>query len=73
MSQTWPIKFLGGVNEFTEEQLEKALRTASGVIVERYGDPGTLEPSEAAKTALRDVLDALGLVRPGELVPTRQV
>lgn len=62
----WPIKFLGGVHAFTPEQLEEALRAASGAVVETYGDPSTPEPSEVEKTALRDVLDALGLVRPDD-------
>ena len=63
---TWPIKFLGGVHAFTDEQLEEALRAAAGRIAGTHGDPGTPEPSEAAKTALRDVLDIIGLVRPDD-------
>lgn len=67
MSSTWPIKFLGGAHAFTDDQLEEALRATAGRVAGSYGDPGTLEPSEAEKTALRDLLDALGLVRPDDL------
>lgn len=63
---TWPMKFLGGVHAFTDDQIEEALRAAAGRIAGVLGDSGTPEPSQAEKDALRDVLDALGLVRPDD-------
>jgi hypothetical protein len=60
------VKFLGGAHAFLPEQLSEAVRAASGVIVGTHGDPGTSGVSEAEKNALRDVLDALGLVRPDD-------
>lgn len=63
---TWPIKFLGGVDAFTDDQLDGALRATAGRITGTLGDPSTPGPSETEKDALRDVLDALGLVRPDD-------
>lgn len=56
------VKFLGGVSAFTPKQLDKAVRTAAG----RLADTSTDEVTQEEREALRDVLGALGLVRPDD-------
>ena len=56
----YKVKFLGAIGMFKPEQLNEAVRAAAGAIV----DPATDEVTDDEREALRDVFDALGLVRP---------
>lgn len=53
------LKFLGGTETFTPEQLQKAARTASEIVARVLGPEAT---DEARETALAGFLDMLGLV-----------
>lgn len=58
------IKFLGGLEAFTPEQLAKAASVASELVVRGVGDRDTPAITEAEKEALGGLLDMLGLVLP---------
>ena len=53
------LKFLGGTETFPQEKLQKAARTASGIVDRALGPDAS---PEDRKTALADFLDMLGLV-----------
>lgn len=55
------LKFLGGIETFTQEQLNNAASVASQTVTRAEGDPDTPAVSEAEKDALRDLLGYLGI------------
>ncbi|QNJ57689.1 hypothetical protein SEA_KEANU_84 [Streptomyces phage Keanu] len=61
------VKFLGGVNEYTPKQLDEAVRAVAGALA----DPSTPEVTPEEREALRDTLDALGLVAPDDPTPAQ--
>lgn len=62
MKKQYRIKFLGGVQVFSQKHLNKAARTIAGHLA----DPSTSEVTPEEREALRDVLGALGLTTPDD-------
>lgn len=60
VKKQYQVKFLGGAHAFEPEELDEAVRAVAGSLA----DTTTDEVTPAEREALRDVLGALGLVRP---------
>ncbi len=67
VKKQYQVKFLGGAHVFETEQLDEAVRAVAGVLA----DPSTPEVTPEEREALRDTLDALGLVAPNDPTPAQ--